>query len=76
MSAPPQADGDRDFPLHGSRARALARFERDLHAWLDTPEGRFAVWQAREPCWTQARRMRQDASVTPSGGTAAHRRDG
>jgi hypothetical protein len=37
-----------DFPTVGSRARQLKRFERDLAAWLETAEGRFAVWTARE----------------------------
>jgi hypothetical protein len=36
-----------DFPAAGSRARAIKRFERDLHAWLATAEGRFAQWSAR-----------------------------
>ena len=35
-----------DFPAAGSRARAFKRFERDLHSWLDTAEGRFAEWSA------------------------------
>lgn len=35
------------FPTVGARARAWARFERDLRAWLETPEGRFATWCAR-----------------------------
>jgi hypothetical protein len=35
------------FPAAGSRARALKRFERDLHAWLSTPDGQFAAWDAR-----------------------------
>jgi hypothetical protein len=34
------------FPAFGSRARVLKRFERDLAAWLATPEGRFAAWDA------------------------------
>jgi hypothetical protein len=34
------------FPAFGSRARCIKRFERDLAAWLDTPEGRFAAWDA------------------------------
>jgi hypothetical protein len=36
-----------DFPTLGSRARLLKRFERDLAAWLDTAEGRFAVFTAQ-----------------------------
>ena len=35
-----------DFPLVGARARQFKRFERDLNAWLDTAEGRFAEWSA------------------------------
>jgi hypothetical protein len=35
------------FPAVGARARALKRFERDLHAWLGTPDGRFAQWDAQ-----------------------------
>jgi hypothetical protein len=35
------------FPAFGSRARFMKRFERDLGAWLATPEGRFAAWDAR-----------------------------
>ena len=39
---------DRDtFPAVGARARALKRFERDLHAWLESPGGRFAQWDAQ-----------------------------
>jgi hypothetical protein len=36
-----------DFPLVGARARQFKRFERDLADWLDTAEGRFALWSAR-----------------------------
>jgi hypothetical protein len=36
------------FPEFGARARAIKRFERDLADWLANPEGRFAVWSARE----------------------------
>jgi hypothetical protein len=36
-----------DFPQAGARARRFKRFERDLQAWLATPEGRFATWRAR-----------------------------
>jgi hypothetical protein len=35
-----------DFPKAGFRARRWLRFERDLQAWLQTPEGRFAAWCA------------------------------
>lgn len=37
-----------DFPLVGARARRWGRFERDLSAWLASPEGRFAAWRARQ----------------------------
>jgi hypothetical protein len=36
-----------EFPRAGARARRMQRFERDLRAWLQTPEGRFAAWEAR-----------------------------
>jgi hypothetical protein len=36
-----------DFPLVGARARQFKRFERDLEDWLQTSEGRFALWYAR-----------------------------
>jgi hypothetical protein len=36
-----------DLPTVGARARQLKRFERDLAAWLDSAEGRFAVFTAR-----------------------------
>jgi hypothetical protein len=35
-----------EFPKAGFRARRWLRFERDLEAWLETPEGRFASWAA------------------------------
>ena len=35
------------FPEYGARARRWRRFESDLRAWLDSPEGRFAAWRAR-----------------------------
>ena len=35
-----------EFPTAGFRARRWGRFERDLQAWLDTPEGQFAAWAA------------------------------
>jgi hypothetical protein len=36
-----------DLPRAGVTARRLARFERELAAWLDTDEGRFALWCAQ-----------------------------
>jgi hypothetical protein len=44
VSIPQEERGD--FPAAGSRARAFKRFERDLHSWLGTAEGRFAEWSA------------------------------
>jgi hypothetical protein len=35
-----------EFPVAGFRARRWLRFERDLQAWLDSPDGEFARWQA------------------------------
>jgi hypothetical protein len=46
MSAVPTEELEA-FPRAGSRARRFQRFERDLRAWLQTPEGRFAAWRAR-----------------------------
>jgi hypothetical protein len=43
------------FPRVGSRARRFKRFERDLHAWLATPQGRFALWNARRRVGTAER---------------------
>lgn len=37
-----------DFPAVGFRARRWLRFERDLNDWLETPEGRFTAWCARQ----------------------------
>jgi hypothetical protein len=37
-----------EFPTCGFRARRWMRFERDLYDWLETPEGRFALWCAGE----------------------------
>jgi hypothetical protein len=37
-----------DFPATGSRARRFARFERDLAAWMQTSDGRFACWAAEQ----------------------------
>jgi hypothetical protein len=46
MNAVP-TDERADFPTTGSRARLIKRFERDLHEWLRSAEGRFAVFTAR-----------------------------
>jgi hypothetical protein len=37
-----------DFPRCGFRARRWLRFERDLQAWLASPDGEFARWQAAQ----------------------------
>jgi hypothetical protein len=46
--AEPLADEQEEFPRAGFRARRWLRFERDLLAWLATPEGQFAAWWAKE----------------------------
>lgn len=49
MAEPAIAD-ETTFPRVGARARRWMRFERDYHAWLESPEGRFARWRAeRQP---------------------------
>ncbi len=35
------------IPAAGFRARRWNRFERDLHEWMSSPEGRFAEWRAK-----------------------------
>ena len=35
-----------DFPQVGYRARRWNRFERDLYAWMNRPEGQFECWLA------------------------------
>ena len=40
----PRRGAREEFPTCGFRARRWLRFERDLQAWLETPEGRFAAW--------------------------------
>jgi hypothetical protein len=35
-------------PAYGALARRWGRFERDLALWLQTPEGLFAQWTARQ----------------------------
>ena len=37
-----------EFPSVGFRARRWLRFERDLEAWLQPPEGRFTAWCAQQ----------------------------
>ena len=37
-----------EFPSVGFRARRWQRFERDLEDWLQTPEGRFTAWCAKQ----------------------------
>jgi hypothetical protein len=56
---------DRDqFPRTGSRARRFKRFERDLQAWLSTPEGRFAAWRARRQIEARERLVMQSTRRT------------
>ncbi|MBJ7329721.1 MAG: hypothetical protein JHC95_07490 [Solirubrobacteraceae bacterium] len=45
-----------DFPRTGVRARRWFRFERDLNAWLATPEGQFASWDAERALSASASR--------------------
>ena len=47
-----------EFPRTGFRARRFKRFERDLEAWLATPEGRFSAWHAQ-------RQIEGERPVTP-----------
>jgi hypothetical protein len=42
-----QIEEREQFPRAGARARRFKRFERDLRAWLQTPDGQFAAWRAR-----------------------------
>jgi hypothetical protein len=42
-----------DFPSAGFRARRWLRFERDLEAWLASPEGHFARWSAQQAVSSQ-----------------------
>jgi hypothetical protein len=58
-------DGD-EFPRAGYRARRWRRFERDLHAWLATPEGRFAAWRAQQALDERAGRRRAEERRTSS----------
>ncbi len=53
---------DGEFPCHGARARIFARFEREFEEWLETPEGRFAVWEAREHRLAPAGQRRDDGT--------------
>jgi hypothetical protein len=55
------------FPAAGARARRFKRFERDLQAWLATPEGRFAAWRARRSVSVQLPRV-----TVPSAPRADH----
>lgn len=36
-----------EFPRAGFRARRWSRFERDLYAWMNRPEGQFECWLAQ-----------------------------
>ena len=46
-----------DFPRVGSRARRWNRFERDLYAWMNRPEGQFE-------CWLASRKIRARSGAT------------
>lgn len=48
------------IPAAGFRARRWNRFERDLHAWMESPEGRFAAWRAQTAVLGTAPRTQQD----------------
>jgi hypothetical protein len=41
-----ETEEETEFPVAGFRARRWLRFERDLQAWLESPDGEFARWQA------------------------------
>ena len=43
----PPAEERIELPRAGARARCLNRFERDFERWLQTPEGRFAAYEAQ-----------------------------
>jgi hypothetical protein len=47
MMSPVPLQEREGFPHAGFRARRWLRFERDLNAWLATPDGRFAAWRAQ-----------------------------
>jgi len=47
-----------EFPRTGSRARRWNRFERDLYAWMNRPEGQFV-------CWLAARKLEQEQRPGP-----------
>ena len=44
-----------EFPRFGARARSWYRIERELTRWLESPEGRFARWRARQAVVGDAR---------------------
>lgn len=46
-----------DFPRAGYRARRWNRFERDLYAWMNRPEGQFE-------CWLASRKIAATAGAT------------
>jgi hypothetical protein len=63
MSVVPDEERD-DFPRAGYRARRWQRFERDLGAWLATPEGRFARWRAQQDVTEPRERLSAYSSRT------------
>lgn len=42
-----QSPEQTEFPRAGFRARRWSRFERDLYAWINRPEGQFECWLAQ-----------------------------
>lgn len=48
------------IPTAGYRARRWNRFERDLHAWMESPEGRFAAWRAQDAIRSDEQHEPQD----------------
>ena len=53
-----------DFPRVGYRARRWNRFERDLYAWMNRPEGQFE-------CWLACRKIEAASSVAAATADAA-----
>jgi hypothetical protein len=53
-----------DFPRAGYRARRWQRFERDLRAWLATPDGRFARWRAEREVAGEREALKPGSSRT------------
>jgi hypothetical protein len=54
------------FPRAGVLARRWRRFEHGYRAWLNTAEGRFAVWQAQHD--PAARDVARSDALAPEPG--------